>query len=62
MAGLPNSGIKIGDTVTIKDGVFAGFHGKFMGYFYKYNHGWRCRVDIGKMKIEFILEQIYKEI
>ena len=57
----PPTYIKIGDTVAIISGVFAGFQGKFMGYHYKYNHGWRCRVDIGKAKIEFTLDKIYKK-
>jgi hypothetical protein len=52
--------IKIGETVAIQDGVFVGCYGEFKGWYYKYNHGWRCKVDISDLEdVEFLPEQIF---
>lgn len=61
MAELPNSNIKIGDTVEIQYGVFDGAYGIFKGWYYKYNHGWRCKVDIADLNgLEFAYDQVCK--
>lgn len=58
--------IKMGEMVTILDGVFTGCCGEFRGWYYKYKHGWRCRVRIydfvdlyDRKDIEFLPEQIF---